>query len=125
MAKGAPAGAPSAKSRDRSSTALNTLPSPDDATHTGTLPCVVYAAKSTEDVRGSIDTQLADCRAAIEREGGREVVGEDRDEGVSGFKRSRGPGLERAKRLAVQAAERHGTAELWVQHSDRIARGDG
>src|SRR4051794_35988129 len=31
------------------------------------LACVVDAAKSTEDIRGSIVTQLADCRAALEQ----------------------------------------------------------
>jgi hypothetical protein len=34
---------------------------------------ILYAAKSTEDRRGSIPTQLADCRAAAEAEG-RDVV---------------------------------------------------
>jgi DNA invertase Pin-like site-specific DNA recombinase len=84
----------------------------------------VYAAKSTEDLRGSIATQLDDCRAAIDREGGRRVIATEHEE-VSAFKRSRGPALERAKRLAAEAAERDGHAELWVQHSDRLARGDG
>lgn len=89
------------------------------------LPAVVYAAKSTEDVRGSIPTQIADCREQITREGGRVVVGEEQDEGISGYRSSRGPGLERAKLRACEAARGHGAAELWVQHSDRIARGDG
>ena len=76
------------------------------------VPGVIYAAKSTADPRGSIESQIADCRAAIEREG-RVLYGEPQsDEGVSGFKRSRGPGLEQAKRLAVEAAEVHGKAEL-------------
>lgn len=91
----------------------------------GAPPCVIYAAKSTEDVRGSIPTQIADCRAAIERRGGR-IYGEPQvDEKHSAFRANRGPGLAQAKRLAVEAAERHGAAELWVQHSDRLARGDG
>ncbi len=35
------------------------------------IPAVLYAAKSTADPRGSIPTQLEDCGAAVEREGGR------------------------------------------------------
>jgi DNA invertase Pin-like site-specific DNA recombinase len=89
------------------------------------LPCVIYAAKSTEDVRGSIATQLEDCRRAIEREGGRRAFAERSDESASAFRGSRGPGLVAAKRDATQFASRHGAAELWVQHSDRLARGDG
>jgi DNA invertase Pin-like site-specific DNA recombinase len=47
------------------------------------------------------------------------------DEGKSAYSGNRGPGLAEAKRLAVEAATEHGQAELWVQHSDRLARGDG
>jgi len=92
------------------------------------IPCVIYAAKSTEDVRGSIATQLADCRSAIENltDGGcREVDSEHADEGRSAYRGNRGQGLASAKRAAVAAAADAGGAELWVQHSDRIARGDG
>ena len=46
------------------------------------IRAVVYAAKSTEDKRGSIATQLRDCRDLAECEGW-EVVGEFRDEGFS------------------------------------------
>jgi DNA invertase Pin-like site-specific DNA recombinase len=88
-------------------------------------PAVVYAAKSTADPHGSIPSQVADCLTAIEREGSALYGEPQRDEDVSGYSRSRGPGLEEAKRLALEAAERHGGAELWVQHSDRLARGDG
>jgi DNA invertase Pin-like site-specific DNA recombinase len=80
---------------------------------------IVYAAKSTEDVHGSIPTQLDDCRAIAEREG-LEVVGEYSDEAFSAYRGNRGPGLERA----MAEAERLGAA-LIVQHSDRLARGDG
>ncbi len=91
----------------------------------GQVPAVVYGAKSTEDVHGSVDTQLADCRAAVQREG-RRLYGEpQRDEAASAYKGNRGLGLAEAKRLASEAAAAHGTAELWVQHSDRLARGDG
>ena len=89
------------------------------------LPCVVYAAKSTEDIRGSIGSQLEDCRALIAREGGRRVVSEHFDEAASAFRRSRGPGLAAAKRAAARLAAQDGACELWVQHSDRLARGDG
>ncbi len=60
---------------------------------------VLYAAKSTEDKRGSIPTQLADARAMAEREGW-EIIGEFQDEGFSAYSGNRGPGLEAAKRAA-------------------------
>ncbi len=88
-------------------------------------PCVIYAAKSTEDRRGSIPGQLAECRAMAAREGWT-VVGEFRDEGFSAYKRSRGPGLADARDLAAQAARSHGApAMLLSVHSDRISRGAG
>jgi DNA invertase Pin-like site-specific DNA recombinase len=89
------------------------------------LPCVIYAAKSTEDVRGSIGTQLDDCRITIGREGARRVVAEHTDESASAYRGNRGPGLIAAKREAARLAAEKGNAELWVQHSDRLARGDG
>lgn len=92
---------------------------------TSELPCVIYAAKSSEDVRGSIATQLSDARNAIERAGARRVIGEHTDEAASAYRSNRGPGLAAAKRDATGLAARHGAAELWVQHSDRLARGDG
>jgi DNA invertase Pin-like site-specific DNA recombinase len=97
----------------------------EPAAVTTAIPAIVYAAKSTLDPRGSIETQIEDCLAAVEREG-RLLYGEaQRDEGFSAYHASRGPGLAEAKRLAVEAAREHGCAELWVQHSDRLARGDG
>jgi DNA invertase Pin-like site-specific DNA recombinase len=92
---------------------------------TRAIPCILYGAKSTEDVRGSLATQLSDCSAAIAREGGRAIVGEYRDEAVSAYHRSRGDGLEAAMRRAAGIAEGGSSIELWVQHSDRLARGDG
>lgn len=83
------------------------------------VPAVTYAAKSTADEHGSIPTQLADCRAAAVSLG-RQIVGEYSDEAASAFKGNRGSGLSAAKDAAVGAR-----AELWVQHSDRLARGDG
>jgi DNA invertase Pin-like site-specific DNA recombinase len=89
------------------------------------IPVVIYGAKSTQDPRGSIPTQFADCRAAIAQLGGREIVGEFSDEARSAFHGNRGDGLTRAKDAVIQAAIDHGNAELWSQHSDRLARGDG
>ena len=88
------------------------------------VPAVIYAAKSTEDERGSIPTQLADARTAAEA-AGRLVAGEYSDEAASAFHGNRGAGLAAAKDHAIRLAAEHGTAELWMQHSDRVARGDG
>jgi len=88
------------------------------------IPAVIYAAKSTEDKRGSIPTQLEDCRALASREGW-VVVDELQDEGFSAYSGNRGPGLEGAKELAVAAAMEHGKCILVAQHSDRLARGAG
>ena len=90
------------------------------------IPVIVYAAKSTEDKRGSIPTQIADCERAIaEAPGTRIIVASFQDEGKSAYTGSRGEGLQAAKEAAIAAAEKYGTAELWAQHSDRFARGDG
>lgn len=85
---------------------------------------VIYAAKSTDDKHGSIPTQLADCRAMADREGW-EVVGEYQDEGKSAYRGNRGPGLAAAKERAAEVAAERGECVLVVQHSDRLARGDG
>jgi hypothetical protein len=78
------------------------------------------------DKRGSISDQLHDCLAAIECETQRFVYGEPQcDENASAFKGNRGPGLQRAIELSVSAVQELGQAELWVQHSDRLARGSG
>ena len=84
------------------------------------MKCVVYAAKSTEDAHGSIPTQLEDCRKMAEREGW-EVIGEFSDEAASAWSGDRGPQLAAAMEAAAGAAP----AVLVVQHSDRLARGDG
>ena len=49
------------------------------------IPAVIYAAKSTEDTRGSIPTQLADCRKMAEREGW-QIVDEYQDEAASAWR---------------------------------------
>jgi hypothetical protein len=87
------------------------------------IPCVVYAAKSTEDRRGSIPGQLADCRAAIDAAQGRAIVAEYRDDAVSAYAGNRGPGLAQALGHGAELAALYPGAELWVQHSDRLARG--
>jgi DNA invertase Pin-like site-specific DNA recombinase len=89
------------------------------------IPCVVYAAKSTEDKRGSIPDQLADCRGVIEAEPDRNIVGEFTDEAFSAFSGNRGPGLVEAMQRVEDLAREGGAVELWAQHSDRLARGDG
>jgi DNA invertase Pin-like site-specific DNA recombinase len=80
---------------------------------------VAYGAKSTADTHGSIATQLADCRAMAGREGW-DVAGEYTDEAHSGWSGDRGPGLA----AAMEHAER-AKGVLLVQHTDRLARGDG
>lgn len=80
---------------------------------------ILYAAKSTEDKRGSLPNQLADGRAMAGREGW-EVAAEYQDEAASGWSGDRGPGLA----AALEHAEQIGGV-LVVQHSDRLARGDG
>jgi DNA invertase Pin-like site-specific DNA recombinase len=88
-------------------------------------PAVLYAAKSTEDKKGSIGTQLDDGRAFAEREGW-EVVGEFNDEGFSAYSGNRGPDLERAEAFAAEVAKDRGVVcQLVAQHSDRFARGAG
>ncbi len=78
---------------------------------------VTYAAKSSPDEKGSIDTQLADCRAMAGREGWK-VAGEYTDENFTAWqgrprtRPRRSPGSCRARLPAI----------LIVQHSDRLAR---
>ena len=88
------------------------------------IPAVLYAAKSTADEHGSIETQLEDCQGLARREGW-DVIDEFKDEGFSAFSGNRGPELELAKRRASEAAVDRGRCLLVVQHSDRLARGAG
>ena len=85
---------------------------------------VLYAAKSTQDVRGSIPDQLTACRALAEQEGWT-VTAEYSDEAASAYSGDRGPKLAKAIAHAEQLANDHDEAALIVLHSDRIARGDG
>lgn len=89
------------------------------------VPCVIYGAKSSKDRRGSIPDQLRECRAQIDADPERVVAGEYVDERFSAFSGNRGPGLVDAMQHAEELVVEHGRAELWVQHSDRLARGDG
>jgi len=89
------------------------------------IACVLYAAKSTDDRRGSIPDQLRECRAGIAAEGGSTIVGEYADEAFSGFHRSRGPALVDAMRHVEELSAERAGAELWAQHSDRLARATG
>jgi hypothetical protein len=91
----------------------------------GAIPCIIYAAKSTEDRRGSIPDQLQECRLAIESDPLRRLVAEYSDEAFSAYRRDRGPGLKDAFQHAEDLVAEQGIAELWAQHSDRLARGDG
>lgn len=88
------------------------------------VPAVLYAAKSTEDKRGSIPDQLAKGRAFCEQEGWT-VFGEDKDEGLSAYSGNRGKGLEKMKALALALADEYGECNFVALHSDRVARGAG
>jgi DNA invertase Pin-like site-specific DNA recombinase len=106
---------------------MATLPKPSDhkARATGQItPAVIYAAKSTDDVRGSIETQLAECEAMSVGEGW-SVADAYSDEAKSAYHGSRGDGLVKAREHAAQLATEYGEAMLVVQHTDRLARGDG
>lgn len=89
------------------------------------IPAFGYCAKSSEDYRGSIGGQRRVITRDVALAGGRDLIHIFEDESASAFLGSRGQGLADAKRAVIEAAKRYGRAELWVQHSDRIARGDG
>ena len=87
------------------------------------IPAVIYAAKSTEDVHGSIPDQLADGQALATRRD-LEVMAEFQDEAASAYHGDRGPGLAGALAACERLSAEHGSCALVVQHSDRLARGD-
>jgi DNA invertase Pin-like site-specific DNA recombinase len=87
-------------------------------------PAIIYAAKSTDDVHGSIPTQITDCEGMATREGWM-IANAYSDEAASAYHGNRGDGLVRAQEHAELLAAEHGEAMLVVQHSDRLARGDG
>jgi hypothetical protein len=76
-------------------------------------------------MRGSIPDQLRDCKATIALDPARQIVGEYTDEAFSAYTANRGPGLVTAMRAVEDLAREGQAAELWAQHSDRLARGDG
>lgn len=84
------------------------------------MRAILYAAKSTEDTRGSIPTQFEDGRAMAAREGW-QVIGEYADEAASAWSGDRGAQLA----AAMAHAEKIAPCVLVAQHSDRLARGDG
>ncbi len=90
-----------------------------------TTPAVAFAAKSTRDTRGSNEGQLEDCRKMAEdleiELAGREY----QDEDESAYHSNRGLGLVAAMAECERLAAEHGTCTLLIQHSDRLARGDG
>jgi hypothetical protein len=79
-------------------------------------PTIIYAAKSRDDVRGSIPTQIADCEALAELEG-RAVEARYRDEAATAYKGNRGPVLTDARAHAERLATEHGSAQIVVQQS--------
>ena len=89
------------------------------------IPAIVYGVKSSPDEKESVADQHRIVLEAIEREGGRRVVGTYGEANQSGYRKERGPELERAMQAARDEAAEHGAAELWVFHSSRLARGDG
>jgi Resolvase, N terminal domain len=82
------------------------------------IPCIIYAAKSTEDKCGSIPAQLRECREAIDCDPRRKFVAEHKDESFSAYRRDRGPGLRDATQHAEDLAAEHGVAELWAPTRD-------
>lgn len=93
---------------------------PDKKTSDGTVGfAVLYAAKSSPDERESIPDQLRDGHGLADREN-LKVVGEYFEENQSAYKGDRGPELANALAHAGEVG-----AQLIVQHSDRLARGDG
>lgn len=86
---------------------------------------VIYAAKSTEDTRGSIPDQFVDGRG-LAADHGFEVAAEAEfsDESKSAFHGDRGPGLAAAMAECERLSSEDGSCALIVQRSDRLARGD-
>ncbi|HEX3241132.1 MAG TPA: recombinase family protein [Solirubrobacterales bacterium] len=87
-------------------------------------PAILYAAKSTADKNASIPNQLRQGRELVEADGFT-VCGSFKDENKSAYTGDRGPELLLAKDAAERLAQEHGECALVIQHSDRLARGDG
>jgi DNA invertase Pin-like site-specific DNA recombinase len=86
---------------------------------------VIYAAKSTADLAGSINDQTERCRDYAASLGWEIAEPPESDEAASAYHGSRGPGLVRAKTRAAQLAKDGQETILLVWSSDRLARGDG
>jgi Resolvase, N terminal domain len=95
----------------------------------GTVQAVViYGCLSDKgEDEQSIPSQVAKVRERLAQvyPDGFAVVGVFTDDGVSGSKKNRGPGLSAAIDAAASAADEHGQAELWANTSARFARGSG
>lgn len=90
------------------------------------IPVVVYAARSARATENQETAQqIAAVRAAVKREGGREIVSVYEEDGKSGWRGDRGPQLEAAMAHAVALADDHATVELWSWMSNRVGRGSG
>jgi site-specific DNA recombinase len=95
---------------------------------TDTIPVVAYASKSSKDEHDAIPSQIASIREAVDRERDGEriwIADPFQEEKRSGWTGDRGPELEAALVAAEDAASTHGSAELWVWKSERLARGSG
>jgi hypothetical protein len=88
-------------------------------------PAIIYAAKSTTDPRGSIPGQLEDCHRLIDNDDRLAFVAEYADEAESAYSADRGPELVKAMEHCQRLVAEHGRTALVIQHSDRLARGDG
>ncbi|MFA9270794.1 MAG: recombinase family protein [Baekduiaceae bacterium] len=89
------------------------------------MRAIAYGVKSSPDEKESVNDQHRLIAAAIADEGDRLLVGPFGEANASGYRKERGPKLEAAMSAAIDAAREDGTAELWVFHSSRLARGDG
>jgi DNA invertase Pin-like site-specific DNA recombinase len=84
-----------------------------------------YAAKSTQDAKGSTDRQHQRMEAAIHAEG-REPYGRPYvDEAKSGYHGNRGQDLDAVMAEAERLVAEGDHVRLWFDHSDRSSRGDG
>lgn len=87
------------------------------------MRAVIYGVKSSPDEKGAVDDQLKVIREHLPAD--RQEVAAFQEENQSGYRKSRGPELERAIQAALAAAREDGQAELWCWHSSRLARGTG
>src|SRR4051812_13204215 len=84
-----------------------------------------YAAKSTQDAKGSTDRQHQRMEAAIQAEG-REPYGRPYvDEAKSGYHGNRGQDLDAVMAEAERLVAQGDQVRLWFDHSDRSSRGAG